>query len=406
MIRAVFTVGAHPRVRLCNGKPSRAGSCECPGRTWRGNSCDCAILPTKADCRPDRIAVFSNRTLRRFLTGVWRYARRFQQDGGHALPAPRAEQAHGQAMNGKTPHIVQYQGSKRKLAPQILQYMPKKFNRLVEPFSGMAAISIAVAIERRTNRFHINDLNRPLIAILEHAINKPDLLAERYSRLWREQFNYKKGHIEHFYSVRNAFNNGDVSPEVMLYLVARCVKGSVRYGSDGKFNQSPDKRRHGTSPDNMKKNIYCISNLLKGKVEFSSLDYRDIFDIVEEGDIVYMDPPYQGVTDGRDSRYLSGVRFEEFVAALEILNAKGIDFLVSYDGECGGKTYGKSLPSHLGCKKILLNAGVSTQATLLGANMNTLESLYISKGLIQHGQALRTIQKRPCQLSFFETAAV
>ena len=46
-------------------------------------------------------------------------------------------------MNGKIPHIVQYQGSKRVLAPQILQYMPERFNRLIEPFSGMAAISIA-----------------------------------------------------------------------------------------------------------------------------------------------------------------------------------------------------------------------------------------------------------------------
>lgn len=42
-------------------------------------------------------------------------------------------------MNGKVPHIVQYQGSKRILAPQILQYMPNRFNRLIEPFSGMAA---------------------------------------------------------------------------------------------------------------------------------------------------------------------------------------------------------------------------------------------------------------------------
>jgi len=28
-------------------------------------------------------------------------------------------------MNGRIPHIVQYQGSKRLLAPQILTYMPE-----------------------------------------------------------------------------------------------------------------------------------------------------------------------------------------------------------------------------------------------------------------------------------------
>lgn len=73
-------------------------------------------------------------------------------------------------MNGKVPHIVQYQGSKRILAPQILQYMPQKFNRLIEPFSGMAAISIATAYEKRTDSFLINDINKPLVNLLEEAI--------------------------------------------------------------------------------------------------------------------------------------------------------------------------------------------------------------------------------------------
>jgi len=69
-------------------------------------------------------------------------------------------------MNGKIPHIVQYQGSKRLLAPQILKYMPKKFDRLLEPFSGMAAISVATAVENRTKMFHINDVNEPIVRII------------------------------------------------------------------------------------------------------------------------------------------------------------------------------------------------------------------------------------------------
>ena len=60
------------------------------------------------------------------------------------------------------PHIVQYQGSKRKLAPQILNYLPRRFNRFIEPFAGMAAMSIAVASENRCNRFIINDINANL----------------------------------------------------------------------------------------------------------------------------------------------------------------------------------------------------------------------------------------------------
>jgi site-specific DNA-adenine methylase len=41
------------------------------------------------------------------------------------------------------PQPFQYQGSKRALAPLILQYLPISTTRLVEPFCGSAALSIA-----------------------------------------------------------------------------------------------------------------------------------------------------------------------------------------------------------------------------------------------------------------------
>ncbi len=302
-------------------------------------------------------------------------------------------------MNGKVPHIVQYQGSKRKLAPQILQYMPAKFNRLVEPFSGMAAVTIATAYENRANSYLVNDLNAPLISLLKEAVENPSLLLKEYSAVWNEQFSYGKEHTQHFYKVRDSFNNGQETPANMLYLLARCVKGSVRYGKDGKFNQSPDKRRHGTTPKTLEQNIFAISNMLRGKAQFLSLDYREIFDMVKPGDLVYMDPPYQGVSNVRDNRYFSGVPFDEFSKALEILNQKGVDYLISYDGECGGKEYGEELPKSLGCKKVMLNAGLSSQALLLGKKSITYEALYISESLIP------TFYAVPQQLSLLEELA-
>jgi len=285
-------------------------------------------------------------------------------------------------MNGKTPHIVQYQGSKRKLAPQILQYMPDKFNRLIEPFSGMAAITIATAMEHRANTYMINDLNKPLIEILKEAIENPSRLVDEYRKIWNEQFKYGDNHQEHFFIVRDRFNGGQKNAANLLYLIARCVKGAVRYSGTGNFNQSPDKRRHGTKPDTLEKNVYAISRLLKGKTSFFSLDYHDIFEMACPGDLVYMDPPYQGVTNVRDNRYYSGVLFNEFAEAIKILNDKHVDYLISYDGTCGGKEYGENLPESLGCKKILLNAGLSSQATLLGKKSTTFESLYVSESLI------------------------
>lgn len=285
-------------------------------------------------------------------------------------------------MNGKIPHLVQYQGSKRILAPQILNYMPHKFDRLIEPFAGMAAITIATAKENRAKQYHINDINEPIVKLLQIAINSPKELLDMYTEKWKEQYEYSGGHIEHYYHIRECFNSGEHSSANMLYLLARCVKGAVRYGKNGNFNQSPDKRRHGTSPQNIADNVYAISSLLKGRTSFSALDYHDIIDMAKSGDMVYMDPPYQGVSNSRDNRYFSGVDFDDFAKSIEILNRRNVDFLISYDGECGGREYGNELPRSLNCRKILLNAGLSTQATLLGKRHTTYEALYVSENLI------------------------
>lgn len=284
-------------------------------------------------------------------------------------------------MNGTAPHIVQYQGSKRNLAPQILQYIPHRFNRLIEPFAGMAAITIAVSRERRADRYYLNDLNEPLINLLREAINNPQRLIEDYTRVWSGQLSFEGGSVEHYYKIRDEFNAGDKCAANMLYLLARCVKGSVRYSSNGMFNQSPDKRRKGTSPYNLARNVYSISRLLKGKTMFSSLDYREIIKQAQPGDIVYMDPPYQGVCNTRDCRYFSGIKFTEFVECVEYLNKKNIDFIISYDGSCGDKQYGEDLPNDLGLKKVMLTAGLSSQSILLGKKETTVEALYLSRNL-------------------------
>ena len=307
-------------------------------------------------------------------------------------------------MSGLVPHIVQYQGSKRILAPQILSHMPFFFERLIEPFAGMAAITIATAKKGRAKEYIINDINGPLVEVLRYAIENPSELVKCYSEVWNEQFSYEGGSVEHYYKIRDEFNKGNQSPANMLYLIARCVKGSVRYGNNGQFNQSPDKRRNGTSPKTLKANVDEISYYLKGRVKFLSMDYREVLENAQHGDIVYMDPPYQGVSYVRDSRYYSAIDFNDFVETIERLNRRGIDFLISYDGKCGDKQYGKDLPKELGLKKVMLNAGLSSQSILLGKREGTYEALYLSKGLQQYANDLES--KKEEQYSLFDSAAV
>src|SRR5206468_2853064 len=139
------------------------------------------------------------------------------------------------------PHPIQYQGSKRSLASLILRYLPTEMPRIVEPFAGTAAVSIACAARARAKRYWLNELNKPLAELLILMINEPEKLARGYAMIWSQQ---EPDSLEHYYRVREDFNRtGD--PKLFLYLLARCVKGSVRYNSEGLFNQSPDKRRRG-----------------------------------------------------------------------------------------------------------------------------------------------------------------
>ena len=83
----------------------------------------------------------------------------------------------------KTPHLVQYQGSKRNLAPEILRYFPNKIDRLIEPFSGTCAITILAAQEHKTNKFIINDINGPLVGLMKECINNPAELSRDYESI-------------------------------------------------------------------------------------------------------------------------------------------------------------------------------------------------------------------------------
>ncbi|MBD2436978.1 DNA adenine methylase [Nostoc sp. FACHB-110] len=298
------------------------------------------------------------------------------------------------------PHPIQYQGSKRKLASVILNFLPNKVERFLEPFAGTAAISIAVASKHISQSFWLNDINKPLIELLELIVERPDEIINAYSNIWNEQHHDS---IKHYFKVRENFNQTN-DPKLFLYLLARCVKGSVRYNSDGLFNQSPDKRRKGTQPDKMRKNIEGVSALLKDKCRFTSLDYREVLAEAKSSDFVYIDPPYQGVCGNRDSRYFSGINFDDFVLVLEHLNQRGVAFAISYDGQRGTKTFGLPLPKELGLKKIEIEVGRSSQATLLGREEITIESLYLSPNLL-HGQSSELesyISKAARQLTLLE----
>ncbi len=210
-------------------------------------------------------------------------------------------------------------------------------------------------------------------------LEQPQQLVNRYTELWKKQLPEPK---KFYNNTRDKFNQTK-RPEYLLYLIARCVKASIRYNPKGEFNQSPDNRRLGREPHRMARDIFSVSNLLRNRTLLTSVDYKEILISAHSKDVVYMDPPYQGVCSNGDPRYLSGIAFEQFIAELEKLNKRSISFILSYDGRTGTKSYGNELSQHLRLHKIEIDAGRSSQSTLLGRADTTYESLYLSPALIE-----------------------
>lgn len=294
------------------------------------------------------------------------------------------------------PHAMPYQGSKRALAHAIARLVPEGTEHLVEPFCGSAAVSLAARYLNLVQTVQLVDVNEPLAALWAEIIDDPKAVADRYEDLWNSQGDDAS---IRFGEIRTEFNRTH-EPAMLLYLLYRCVKAAVRYNKKGEFSQSSDKRRRGTKPDRVRRDVTAASKLLQGS-NAEPGDYVDWLVNAAPDTVVYMDPPYQGTSNSSDHRYMAGVPFDEFVITLRKAVDNGVSFLLSYDGSTGDKIHGEPMPDDLGLLHVRLNAGRSSQATLQGLDVDTIEALYVSPALtarlggydavldrLKHGQAL------------------
>ncbi len=272
---------------------------------------------------------------------------------------------------------IPYQGSKRLLAPRICSLFPERVETLYEPFAGSAAITLYAATHDLANRFVIGDSYAPLVDLLDLIINDPGMLSDRYAAVWETQFEMGP---EHFKLVRAKFNESK-DPVLLLYLIARCVKNAVRFNKHGHFTQSVDKRRTGMKPDLLMRRVYAVSRLLKNRTSLYRGNFRECCAKARPTDLIYMDPPYQGTTRGRDKRYAAGLDREVLIDSLHDFDARNVPYILSYDGQHGEKTYGDPMPVSVMADHLFIHAGRSSQATLNGRNDATIESVYVSHSL-------------------------
>ena len=233
--------------------------------------------------------------------------------------------------------------------------------------------------------FVIGDSLVPLTDLWRRILASPEQLAFEYEEIWAAQLDEPRSH---YLATREAFNCEGGAAR-LLYLLARCVKNSPRFNSKGEFNQSPDHRRRGMSPQKMRRELAGANAVLTGKTQVRCADFVEQIKDATCNDLVYLDPPWEGTSVGHDKRYHAGLPRVRLVEALEDLDIRGVPYILSYDGRHGNKEYGAPLPRSIGARRLELHAGRSSQATLNGAVIETVESLYVSRHLAEVSDQVR-----------------
>lgn len=225
--------------------------------------------------------------------------------------------------------VVKWVGGKRQLLPTLTPLLPERFTTYCEPFLGGGAM----LFWRQPQRAVVNDINRDLILMYEVIRDDVEALINALETHRNES--------EHFYEVRdwdrnrdfyNALTNVQKAARI-IYLNKTCYNGLFRVNNAGEFN---------TPFGNYKKpniinapTLRAVSNYFqKSETIFSCRDYAEVLAEIPRGSFVYLDPPYDPVSNTANFTGYSrgGFSREDQVRLRECcddLNRRGIKFMLS-----------------------------------------------------------------------------
>jgi len=184
--------------------------------------------------------------------------------------------------------ILKWAGGKRGLIPEILSLFPADFkNRNYhEPFVGGGAVFFKI----RPKSGSINDVNPRLINFYQVVRDKAEDLIAQAGR-----YPHDKGA---YYKLRDEFNRRGLSDveeaALLLYLNKTAFNGLYRVNSKGEFNVPFGRYKNPTIVPEGR--IRAASKILK-KAQIFNKDFSYVLDYANEGDLCYLDPPYQPVSD-------------------------------------------------------------------------------------------------------------
>lgn len=225
--------------------------------------------------------------------------------------------------------VLKWVGGKRQLLDTLTPLLPKRITVYSEPFVGGGALLFNL----QPNCAYVNDINGELIRV--YTVIKDDV--EALITALQEY----KNEADFFYSVRDWDRDkekysslSDIEKAArILYLNKTCYNGLFRVNNSGEFN-SPFGNYRNPNIVNAPTLRAVSSYLNSATVYLSATDYVQVLEKLPKGAFVYLDPPYDPVSDTASfTGYAKGgfsrddqIRLRE---CCDALTARGLKFMLS-----------------------------------------------------------------------------
>ena len=214
--------------------------------------------------------------------------------------------------------IIKYRGGKSKELPYLINHIPNYQGRYIEPFFGGGAMFFHLEPEEAI----INDINARLMdfynAVKYNYIELRTELQEIeniYTANRADFDNLKKLHPtervednneEFYYLLRNMYNGlieSRYSNAALYYFINKTAySGMIRYNSRGEYNVPYGRYKNFNTNLITEEHHRLLTN-----TEIFNCDYREIFNLSDENDFMFLDPPYDCIfSDYGNNEYRDG----------------------------------------------------------------------------------------------------
>ena len=179
--------------------------------------------------------------------------------------------------------FLRWSGSKARLVSVLERYAPKTYGSYFEPFAGSACLFFRM----RPNRATLGDINPEVIDVYTAVRDNP---TEVHCHLTSMSVT-----SEGYYAVRELDLTTltlEQRAARLIYLMKACFNGVYRTNKRGKFNVPLGSRMYAIPT---LQQLLAASALLRGATLVPG-DFEAALVNIQEGDFVYLDPPYPTTT--------------------------------------------------------------------------------------------------------------